>query len=119
MDYPAKGGIALVVLPRCLSVLQVFLGVLRKVFPVIVSGIVVVTIGFSLGRTAVGWMIGDGSIENIILGVSVILLIFILQFTTKNIAGVHNFQRIYIFLHLDYWFRNGWGYGYGKLAINS
>ena len=32
-------------------------------------------------------MIGDGSIENIILGVSVILLIFILQFTTKNIAG--------------------------------
>lgn len=63
------------------------LGVLRKVFPVIVSGIVVVTIGFSLGRTAVGWMIGDGSIENIILGVSVILLIFILQFTTKNIAG--------------------------------
>lgn len=63
------------------------LGVLRKVFPVIVSGIVVISIGFSLGRTAVGWMIGDGSITNFILAAAVILCIFILQFATRNIAG--------------------------------
>lgn len=63
------------------------LGVLRKAFPVIVSGIVVMSIGYSLGRTAVGWMIGDGSASNFILAAVTILLIFILQFSTKNIAN--------------------------------
>ncbi|WP_372996620.1 uracil-xanthine permease family protein [Lutispora sp.] len=63
------------------------LGVLRKIFPVIVSGIVVISIGFSLGRTAVGWMVGDGSITNFILAAAVIICIYILQFATKNIAG--------------------------------
>lgn len=63
------------------------LGVLKKVFPIAVSGTVVITIGFSLGRTATGWMIGDGSSTNFILAVAVILCIFILQFTTKKIAG--------------------------------
>lgn len=62
------------------------LGVLRKVFPVVVSGIVVISIGFSLGRTAVGWMVGDGSTTNFILGVAVIVCIFVLQFGTKKIA---------------------------------
>ncbi|AYO30190.1 xanthine permease [Biomaibacter acetigenes] len=63
------------------------LGILRKVFPVAVSGTVVITIGFSLGRTAVGWMVGNGDPSNFILAAAVILMIFILQFTTKNIAG--------------------------------
>ncbi|MCQ1529119.1 uracil-xanthine permease family protein [Lutispora saccharofermentans] len=63
------------------------LGVLRKMFPVVVSGVVVMSIGYSLGRTAVGWMIGDGSASNFILAAATILLIFILQFTTKNIAN--------------------------------
>jgi uracil permease len=63
------------------------LGSLRKAFPVVVSGVVVVSIGFSLGRTAVGWMIGDGSVSNLILAAAVIALILILQFSTKNIAN--------------------------------
>lgn len=63
------------------------LGGLRKLFPVVVSGVVVLSIGFSLGTTAIGWMIGDADPINLMLAVIVILLIFILQFTTKNILG--------------------------------
>lgn len=81
------GGIFVSSIVEMLVGLSGILGALRKVFPVVVSGTVVITIGFSLGRTATGWMIGDGSASNFILAAAVILMIFILQFTTRNIAG--------------------------------
>lgn len=52
---------------------------LRKFFPITVSGVVVISIGISLGQTAVGWMIGDGRPINFILAAIAIALIFIFQ----------------------------------------
>jgi uracil permease len=60
---------------------------LRKLLPIGVSGVVVISIGASLGQTAVGWMIGDGRAINFILGGTVIVLIFILQLSCKNILN--------------------------------
>jgi uracil-xanthine permease len=63
------------------------LGALKKVFPIAVAGIVVTCIGFNLGMTAVGWMVGDGSPINFVLGAVVIALIILLQLKTRGIAG--------------------------------
>lgn len=63
------------------------IGILRKVFPVAVSGAVVICIGFSLGRTAVGWVVGNGDPYNFILAALVILTIFLIQFLTRGIAN--------------------------------
>jgi xanthine/uracil permease len=54
-------------------------GILRKMFPVTVSGIIIISIGFALGRLAVTWTIGDGSTINWVLAALVILSIAILQ----------------------------------------
>lgn len=63
------------------------LGALRKVFPITVTGLVIMCIGLNLGMTAVGWMVGKGDPENFLLAGSVIALIYFLQLKTKNIAN--------------------------------
>ena len=63
------------------------LGTLRKVFPITVTGIVIICIGLNLGMTAVGWMVGKGDTINFILAATVIGLIYFLQLKTKNIAN--------------------------------
>lgn len=60
------------------------LGALRKLFPVVVSGIVVTSIGISLAMTATTWVIGDGSPMNFLLAAAVVLCIFLLQFLFKK-----------------------------------
>lgn len=63
------------------------LGSLRKVFPITVTGLVVVCIGLNLGMTAVGWMVGKGDAENFLLAGTVVGLIYFLQLKTKHIAN--------------------------------
>ncbi|MCL2215519.1 MAG: purine/pyrimidine permease [Defluviitaleaceae bacterium] len=60
-------------------------GLLRKLFPVAVSGVIITAIGFALGRLAVTWMIGDGSTTNWILAGLVIALIFFFQTVGRRI----------------------------------
>lgn len=60
------------------------LGSLRKIFPVVVSGIVVTSIGVSLAMTATGWVVGDGSPVNFLLAFAVIALIIIFTFIFKK-----------------------------------
>lgn len=63
------------------------LGMLRKVFPITVTGIVIICIGLNLGMTAVGWMIGNGDIVNFVLAATVIALIYFLQLKAKSFAN--------------------------------
>ena len=64
-----------------------FFGALRKFFPVTVAGVVVVSIGVSLGFLASQWMIGDGSSTNFILAGITLLIIFFLQVACRKIGG--------------------------------
>ncbi|MFQ5739877.1 MAG: uracil-xanthine permease family protein [Acidobacteriota bacterium] len=52
---------------------------LRRLFPPIVSGIVVVSIGIALGQVAVGLAVGEGAPLNFFFAGAVIALIFVLQ----------------------------------------
>ncbi len=58
---------------------------LRKLFPTVVSGVIIISIGLSLGKLAIRLTIGDGSIQNFILAGTVIAFIFILQFKFQNV----------------------------------
>ncbi len=60
---------------------------LRKLFPTVVSGVIIISIGLSLGKLAIRLTIGDGNIQNFILSVTVIALIFILQFKFQNVLN--------------------------------
>lgn len=60
-------------------------GKLKNLIPITVSGIVVMCIGISLGMTAVGWTIGDGSPVNFFLGALVIFMVFFFQLVCKKV----------------------------------
>ncbi|MFQ5865282.1 MAG: uracil-xanthine permease family protein, partial [bacterium] len=60
---------------------------LRKFFPTVVSGIVVISIGMALGQVAVRLMIGDGQPINFLFAGVVIALIFILQISFQKVVN--------------------------------
>lgn len=60
---------------------------LRRLFPPVVSGVVILSIGLALGQLAVRLMIGDGSALNVALAGCVIGVIFVMQVSLKNVAG--------------------------------
>ncbi len=55
------------------------LGFLRRLFPPVVSGIVVVTIGLALGQLAIRLSIGAGTVIEIALAVATVALVLVLQ----------------------------------------
>jgi len=59
-------------------------GLLRRLFPPAVSGVVIVSIGFALGRLAVRLTVGDGRGLNFLLAVVVVGLIALLQTTFRH-----------------------------------
>ena len=63
------------------------LGQLRRLFPAAVSGVVIVSIGLSLGHFAVRLAVADGRSVNVVLAAVVIGLIFMLQIALRNVAG--------------------------------
>jgi xanthine/uracil permease len=63
------------------------LGALRRLFPPVVAGVVVLTIALALGEVAVRLTIGDGSAGNFLLGALVIALILFIQFRLGGIFG--------------------------------
>ena len=58
---------------------------LRRVFPPIVAGVVIISIGVALGQVAVRMMIGDGRGLNFIFAGMVMLMIFLLQIRFQNL----------------------------------
>ncbi len=60
---------------------------LRRLFPPVVSGVVILSIALALGQLAVRLMIGDGAALNFILAGVVIGLIFVLQVSFRNVWG--------------------------------
>lgn len=60
---------------------------LRRFFPPVVSGVVILSIGLALGQLAVRLMIGDGAALNFILAGAVIALIFVLQVRFRTALG--------------------------------
>lgn len=60
---------------------------LRKLFPAVVSGVVITTIGLSLGRLAIRLSVGDGSARNLWLATSVIALVVVLQTVGRQWLG--------------------------------
>lgn len=61
-------------------------GRLKRFFPPLVSGIVIVSIGFALGQLAVRLAIGDGSGRNFLYAGGVIVSIFTLQIVFARLA---------------------------------
>ena len=60
---------------------------LRRLFPPVVSGVVVTAIGLSLGHLAMRLSIGDGSPRNWLFSVSAIALVLVLRFAGRKILG--------------------------------
>ena len=60
---------------------------LRRLLPPAVSGVVIVTIGLSLGNPAVRLAIGDGAPRNLLFAGTSLALIFLLQIKLATIAG--------------------------------
>jgi uracil-xanthine permease len=72
---------------------------MRRLFPTVVSGVVVISIGVALGQLAVRLMIGDGRLLNFVFAGAVIGLIFVLQIRfQKLLNGV--LSRAAIFLSI-------------------
>jgi len=63
------------------------IGVLRRFFPPLVSGIVIMTIGLSLGQLAVRLSIGSGSGGEIGFAIATVALVLVLQTYGRGIAG--------------------------------
>lgn len=63
------------------------LRLLRRLFPIAVSGVVVLSIAVALGQLAVRLMIGAGRGLDFMLAGSVIALIFVLQIALRNVLG--------------------------------
>jgi uracil permease len=62
---------------------------LRRLFPPVVSGVVIICIGIALGQVAIRLMIGDGRPANFVFAGIVILLIFMLQIKfQKHLKGI-------------------------------
>jgi uracil-xanthine permease len=62
-------------------------GIMRRLFPPVVAGVVVLTIALALGQLAVRLMVGDGSGINFALAGTVLGLIALLQIRFRNVAG--------------------------------
>jgi uracil-xanthine permease len=60
---------------------------LRKYFPPVVAGVVVISIGMALGQVAVRLMIGDGRPMNFVFAATVLAMIFILQIRFRTLLG--------------------------------
>lgn len=60
---------------------------LRRLFPPVVSGVVILSIALALGQVAVRLFIGDGKPENFVFGLAVMALIFLLQIRFAHVAG--------------------------------
>ena len=63
------------------------LGVLRRLFPVAVSGVVVLVIGLSLGNLAVRLTVGDGRAQNFAFAGGVVALVLIFQVAGRRWLG--------------------------------
>lgn len=63
------------------------LGRLRRLFPPVVSGVVIVSIALALGQLAVRLAIGDGRFVHLALAGAVIAMIFMLQIALRNVWG--------------------------------
>ena len=63
------------------------LGSLRRLFPPVVSGVVILSIGLSLGQLAVRLSVGDGSSANFAFAAAVITLVLLLQVGGRNVLG--------------------------------
>ena len=63
------------------------LGALRRFCPPVVSGVVVLTIGLSLGQLAVRLSVGNGSLANLGFAVATIALVVVLQVAGRQVAG--------------------------------
>lgn len=63
------------------------LGALKRLFPLTVSGVVVLAIGLSLGNLAVRLTIGDGRPLNFALAALVVALIFLFQTLGRHLLG--------------------------------
>ena len=60
---------------------------LRRLFPPVVSGVVILSIALALGQLAVRLMIGDGRALSLALAALVIALIFVFQIALRNVLG--------------------------------
>lgn len=60
---------------------------IRKLFPPIVSGVVIISIGLALGQVAIRLSLGDGSTKNFLFAFAVITLIFVLQIKFRNVLN--------------------------------
>ena len=70
---------------------------LRRFFPPLVSGVVIICIGLALGQVAVRLLVGDGSAVNFGFGGGVIALIFLLQIRFPHLLnGVMGRGAIFI-----------------------
>ncbi len=63
------------------------LGLLRRFFPPLVSGVVIMTIGLSLGQLAVRLSIGSGSPSEVSFAAATVALVLVLQTFGRTIAG--------------------------------
>ncbi len=59
---------------------------LKRFFPPVVSGVVIVCIGLALGQLAIKLTIGNGALENFLYAGGVMVLIFVLQLRSGNLA---------------------------------
>ena len=62
-------------------------GRLRRHFPASVAGVVVLTIGLSLGKVAISLSVGDGGPKNFLYAGGAIALIFVLQVGAAGMGG--------------------------------
>ncbi len=63
------------------------LRLLRRLFPPVVSGVIIIAIGLSLGQLAVRLAIGDGRLRNFFFALLVMGMIFLLQLRFKNVSN--------------------------------
>lgn len=62
-------------------------GLLRRFLPPAVSGVVIITIGLSLGQLAVRLAVGDGRTLNLVLAATVLALVMVLQLACSRVLG--------------------------------
>jgi uracil-xanthine permease len=63
------------------------LSMLRRLFPPVVAGTVVLTIALALGQVAIRLLVGDGDVLNFLLAAAVIALVFALQVLGRSVFG--------------------------------
>ena len=73
------GGIFAASVSHCLIGLFGLPGIFRKLFPPLVTGVILAAIAFVLGRLAVIWSFGDGNPVNLIFAACTVACVFLLQ----------------------------------------